>query len=399
MYPIKTNKKYDPNNLAKLGSIYTTAYLGNYIAGDTRENVGSHCGVDIVPQKTHDTVFACMDGIVEVASTNGYNGNYVILKHENVPSSAFDGSKTTLYSCCLHLSQFVVKKGDRVTEGQQIGNTGNTGNSFGEHLHFQIDTKDAPFHPFWPYNTAEANAVGGFMQAANAGVGIDKGKKYTINPLVYLDKISSLGASISSTKVAVDIDSLDEMIGSSNNTAPKKDIMDDIDEIVKLDDGQMFFDVPNSYKYATAVNYLSKNGIVKGNNGNFAPDANITRVELLKIVFSVAGTNVTSDPADYFKDVPSGAWYEPYVETAKRLGIVSGYDDGNFGVNNNVTVAEALKITFKTFSINVAVSDPWYNAYRDYAKSNGILIDSYDDPNRNITRGEIASIVYGIKSK
>ncbi|MDD4530945.1 MAG: S-layer homology domain-containing protein, partial [Candidatus Gracilibacteria bacterium] len=90
---------------------------------------------------------------------------------------------------------------------------------------------------------------------------------------------------------------------------------------------------------------------------------------------------------------------EPYVETAKRLGIVSGYDDGNFGVNNNVTVAEALKITFKTFSINVAVSDPWYNAYRDYAKSNGILIDSYDDPNRNITRGEIASIVYGIKSK
>jgi len=32
-----------------------------------------------------------------------------------------------------------------------------------------------------------------------------------------------------------------------------------------------------------------------------------------------AGVAVKSDPAQFFKDVPSGVWYEPYVETAKKM--------------------------------------------------------------------------------
>ncbi|HBY75044.1 TPA: hypothetical protein DEG21_04190 [Patescibacteria group bacterium] len=60
MYPLKTKKPYDPNNLDKLTNIFTTTYLGNYIPGDVREYVGSHPGVDIFPQTKNDVVLACL---------------------------------------------------------------------------------------------------------------------------------------------------------------------------------------------------------------------------------------------------------------------------------------------------------------------------------------------------
>jgi hypothetical protein len=37
MYPIKTSAPYNPDFLEKLANIYTTAYLGNYVAGDYEE--------------------------------------------------------------------------------------------------------------------------------------------------------------------------------------------------------------------------------------------------------------------------------------------------------------------------------------------------------------------------
>ena len=83
-----------------------------------------------------------------------------------------------------------------MSEGDIIGKCGNTGNvsgSTGEHLHFQIDRQEAPFHPYWPFSFAEAQAAGlGFFEAVNKGLGRENARKYTINPLVYLDKIQVL---------------------------------------------------------------------------------------------------------------------------------------------------------------------------------------------------------------
>ncbi len=81
MYPIKTAKPYNPNDLANLANIYTTAYLGNYIAGDYDEGSGSHPGVDIMPMVPHDSVFAVLDGIVTVAAQNASEGNFVVIQH------------------------------------------------------------------------------------------------------------------------------------------------------------------------------------------------------------------------------------------------------------------------------------------------------------------------------
>lgn len=193
MYPLKTKSKYDPSNLAATTNTYTTVYLGNYVAGDYDEGHGSHPGVDIVPITPNDSIFACLDGVVQIAANKASEGNYVVIKHDNVPDPANLGARTTLYSSYLHLSALSVAVGQLVEEGDVIGKCGSTGNSSGEHLHFQIDRKESLFHPYWPFTFAEANAAGlGFFDAVNKGLGIEKARQFTVNPLVYLDQVATL---------------------------------------------------------------------------------------------------------------------------------------------------------------------------------------------------------------
>lgn len=67
-----------------------------------------------------------------------------------------------------------------------LGRVGITGITTTPHLHFQIDTADAPFHPYWPFTTAESKAAGmNIFQAVTAGLGSDRALKYTINPMTF----------------------------------------------------------------------------------------------------------------------------------------------------------------------------------------------------------------------
>lgn len=94
-----------------------------------------HAGVDIaVPTGT--PVRAAADGVVKFAGNNGGYGLLVTIDHgENVE---------TRYA---HNSRIVVKKGQRVKAGQVIAYSGNTGNSTGPHLHFEIRLNGKPYDP------------------------------------------------------------------------------------------------------------------------------------------------------------------------------------------------------------------------------------------------------------
>lgn len=85
-----------------------------------------HTGVDLAsPRGT--PIYAAGDGVVERAGwTNGY-GNYTMLRHVNGYETGYG-----------HQSKIVVKPGDKVRQGQIIGYVGSTGNSTGNHLHFEI---------------------------------------------------------------------------------------------------------------------------------------------------------------------------------------------------------------------------------------------------------------------
>ncbi|MFF0014077.1 peptidoglycan DD-metalloendopeptidase family protein [Streptomyces sp. NPDC005374] len=104
-----------------------TIGTGYRVAGSMWSS-GYHTGVDfVVPTGT--TLKAVAAGTVVSAGWGGAYGNQVVIKLN-------DG----YYAQYAHLSQLSVSAGQTVTEGQQIGLSGATGNVTGPHLHFEIRT-------------------------------------------------------------------------------------------------------------------------------------------------------------------------------------------------------------------------------------------------------------------
>lgn len=99
--------------------VYISSYYG-------ARNGGTHTGVDFAAYSgTH--IYAWRAGTVTYAGWNGGYGNFIEVDHG-------DGFKTRY----AHCSKIAVKKGQTVTQGEVIGYVGTTGNSTGNHLHFEI---------------------------------------------------------------------------------------------------------------------------------------------------------------------------------------------------------------------------------------------------------------------
>lgn len=68
-----------------------------------------------------------------------------------------------------------------------IGRVGITGITTTPHLHLQIDTAEAPFHPYWHFSSAEARSAKlSFFEAINVGLNKDKAEKYSIHPMHFI---------------------------------------------------------------------------------------------------------------------------------------------------------------------------------------------------------------------
>ena len=94
-----------------------------------------HYGLDLA-QPTGEPIYAAFDGVVRVSRLNRSYGNLVIIHHEN--------GLETYYA---HMSKRLVHAGQHVRSGQQIGLCGNTGRSYGSHLHFEIRYKGNALNP------------------------------------------------------------------------------------------------------------------------------------------------------------------------------------------------------------------------------------------------------------
>ncbi|MFG3167440.1 peptidoglycan DD-metalloendopeptidase family protein [Streptomyces sp. NPDC048200] len=100
----------------------------NYKVAGSMWSSGYHTGTDfVVPTGT--TIKSIAAGTVVSAGWGGAYGNQVVIQHA-------DGR----YSQYAHMSSLSVSAGQTVTEGQQIGLSGATGNVTGPHLHFEIRT-------------------------------------------------------------------------------------------------------------------------------------------------------------------------------------------------------------------------------------------------------------------
>lgn len=123
-----------------------------------------HHGMDF-SAPTGTEIYATGKGVVETSSySSGGYGNRVIINHGY-------GYKT-LYG---HMNAIVAKEGDEVTRGQVIGYVGNTGKSFGPHVHYEVIKNNEKINPSYFYyqdlNDEEFKEM--LRMSENAGSSLD----------------------------------------------------------------------------------------------------------------------------------------------------------------------------------------------------------------------------------
>lgn len=98
-----------------------------------------HKGVDFAAGEGTPYYAADSGTVIYATYDGGYNGgagNWIVISHGN--------GLVTKY---MHSSAVYVRVGDQVSRGQNIGAVGNTGNSFGAHLHFQVELNGTAVNP------------------------------------------------------------------------------------------------------------------------------------------------------------------------------------------------------------------------------------------------------------
>jgi len=72
-------------------------------------------------------------------------------------------------------------------------------------------------------------------------------------------------------------------------------------------------------------------------DGTFRPDNNITRAEIATVISNMLNLNLDYPASQKFDDVSNKHWAYKYVQAIERTGIFAGYPDGNFGPDDNIT--------------------------------------------------------------
>ncbi len=168
-----------------------------------------------------------------------------------------------------------------------------------------------------------------------------------------------------------------------------------------------FSDVPDTSSYSQAVSSLNQLGIITGyDDGTFKPDNDVTRAEFCAMLMRSMGygnIGATSSAGLPFSDVSDTnsdiSWAIKNIDTAYKMGIVNGYEDGTFRPSANVAYEEAVKMVVCALGYGSAVSidvEPWYANFISQATTIGLLKNAQNlgSAERPASRSCIAQMLY-----
>lgn len=172
-----------------------------------------------------------------------------------------------------------------------------------------------------------------------------------------------------------------------------------------------FTDIPNGFWAEEAISFCAERGIFNGiGDGKFDPAGTMNRAMFVTVLYRLAGTPKVSQVAG-FTDVIEGDWYADAVNWAKAAGVVNGYDDGRFGIEDEISREQmctmltryfkwagyelpAVKRS-KTFTDSASVTE-WAVEGVAYCQTRG-LINGYPDgsflPQGSATRAENSAVL------
>lgn len=180
-----------------------------------------------------------------------------------------------------------------------------------------------------------------------------------------------------------------------------------------------FLDLPQQYNYRDAILWGNNEGIVEGYpDGTFQHDANINRVEFVKIVMIakavqsfyngldtghastyVADCPTGSEPHFVFSDIHSPQWFDKYVCNAVLEHIVSGYPDGTFRPERPINFAEASKVIAHALldhDTQLRHDEAWHVQYIQSLSQIGAIPVTSAGPASLVTRGEMMEMIYKV---
>ncbi|QHV00924.1 S-layer homology domain-containing protein [Synechocystis sp. CACIAM 05] len=165
------------------------------------------------------------------------------------------------------------------------------------------------------------------------------------------------------------------------------------------------------YWGSSYVTTLAERGIIGGfPDGTFQPNAQITRAQFAAIAVKAFDLS-PGNGSRSFRDVPANYWAAPAISAVNNSGLVTGFPDGSFRPEENITRAQALVILAKALGNKTNADPNGLNPYSDRqavpqwamdsvarAANGGIIVNFPDanqiNPNSLATRGEVAALVY-----
>ncbi len=182
---------------------------------------------------------------------------------------------------------------------------------------------------------------------------------------------------------------------------------DEIPQVITPSTG--YSDVKASDWYAEDVKTLTAKGIISGDGtGRFNPQDKVTREQFVKMILETVEVELVTETTG-FADVANGAWYESYIATASKYGIVNGVSETDFGVGTSISRQDMAVLIERVLKYkNIELEKAGVEAFGDadmisaYAadavanmKAIG-LIQGYNNmynPKDNLTRAEAATVI------
>ena len=256
----------------------------------------------------------------------------------------------------------------------------------------------------------------------NGSYTLVKGTDYTVNGNKYTVKAAYLATlAIGEQTVIFDMsggsdpkltitveDTTQETAEPSPNPAPTS---------IPIEWQNPFADVKSSDWFYGAVEYVFTNDLMMGTSTDpllFSPSATVTRGMVVTVLYRAAGSPDVTGRTNPFNDVAEDKYYTNAVIWAAANGIVSGYEDGRYGPEDNIT-REQLTAILNNYSESAGIILPVTREYVSFSDDADIAIYAKEaieqffksgiingksgnlfDPKGSATRAELATMLKGL---
>ena len=204
--------------------------------------------------------------------------------------------------------------------------------------------------------------------------------------------------------------------GTDNGYKIQKDEQTNQPDQTELPAAEAFSDCGEDHWGYPYIAAMKESGIIAGYpDGSFRPEQTVSREEFVKMAVTASGLYQQGLKCD-FSDAEEGAWYDSYIASAYRAGIVTGMTENTFGIGTDITREDVAVIVYRILkesegaeTAETAGDFADFEEISEYARESVSalaekkILNGYEDgtfrPKAYLTRAEAAKIIYGLNGQ